>query len=192
MNSGVWCKTEQYKGSPSANDNACFLWRILFITPYGLCPLQLFHSVLHGYGSVGSVFLALLGTGSRGMVASWQPWSLPACPGWAVAFHCSFAVLKLALLWVVTSALLRNYRCAREELYRPAVDLQDYEMVELFLRRLKIWMGLSRTKEVRERRGMLLPVLWKCLSVHIQISMVTSSQEWRAQNVFVFVYCNVF
>lgn len=34
-------------------------------------------------------------------------------------------------------------------MYRPAVDLQDYEMVELFLRRLKMWMGLSRAKEVR-------------------------------------------
>ncbi len=28
------------------------------------------------------------------------------------------------------------------------MDLQDYEMVELFLRRLKMWMGLSRAKEV--------------------------------------------
>lgn len=121
-----------------------------------MCPPQLFHSVLEGHGSVGSVFLALLGTGGRGVASvasSWRPWSVPVCPGWAVAFHCSFALLKLALLWLVTSALLRNYRGAREELYRPAVDLQDYEMVELFLRRLKIWMGLSRTKEVRGKEG---------------------------------------
>lgn len=53
------------------------------------------------------------------------------------------------MLWLLISALLRNYRRARAELYRPAVDLQDYEMVELFLRRLKMWMGLSRAKEVR-------------------------------------------
>lgn len=63
-------------------------------------------------------------------------------------FHVSFAALRFVLLWLATSVLLRNYRMVRAELYRPAVDLQDYEMVELFLRRLKMWMGLSRTKEV--------------------------------------------
>lgn len=63
-------------------------------------------------------------------------------------FHTSFALLRLVLLWFVVAVLLRNYRRARAELYRPAVDLQDYEMVELFLRRLKMWMGLSRAKEV--------------------------------------------
>jgi len=66
----------------------------------------------------------------------------------SLVFHISFAVFRLALLWLVISVLLRNYRRARAELYRPAVDLQDYEMVELFLRRLKMWMGLSRAKEV--------------------------------------------
>lgn len=65
-----------------------------------------------------------------------------------LAFHTSFAVLRLVSLWLVASVLLRNYRRARAELFRPAVDLQDYEMVELFLRRLKMWMGLSRVKEV--------------------------------------------
>ncbi|XP_076151518.1 polycystin-1 isoform X2 [Alosa pseudoharengus] len=132
---------------------------LLLLLAYAHTGHLLFHSVLEGYGSVGSVFLALLGSGGRGLV-SWQPWSPLACSGWTVLFHCSFVVLKLALLWLVTSALLRNYRCAREELYRPAVDLQDYEMVELFLRRLKIWMGLSRTKEFRHKvrfEGMELP-----------------------------------
>lgn len=66
----------------------------------------------------------------------------------SLVFHASFAVLRLVFLWLVISVLLRNYRRARAELYRPAVDLQDYEMVELFLRRLKMWMGLSRAKEV--------------------------------------------
>lgn len=112
--------------------------------------LQLFHSVLDGYGSVSSACLSLLGAGGRGLL-SW-------CPSWtttgpsntvsSLVFHVSFAVLRLVLLWLVTSVLLRNYRRARAELYRPAVDLQDYEMVELFLRRLKMWMGLSRAKEV--------------------------------------------
>lgn len=105
---------------------------------------------MDGYGSVSSACLSLLGAGGRGLL-SLRPSSTttgPSSSASSLVFHASFAVLRLALLWLVTSALLRNYRRARAELYRPVVDLQDYEMVELFLRRLKMWMGLSRTKEV--------------------------------------------
>uniref|UniRef100_A0A8C9VGF5 Polycystic kidney disease 1a n=1 Tax=Scleropages formosus TaxID=113540 RepID=A0A8C9VGF5_SCLFO len=78
----------------------------------------------------------------------------------ALVFHGSFAVLCLLVLWLLTSALLRSYRVSRAELYRPAVEPQDYEMVDLFLRRLKMWMGLSRVKEFRHKvrfEGMELP-----------------------------------
>lgn len=112
---------------------------------------QLFHSVLDGYDSVSSAGLSLLGAGGRGLL-SWRPgWTItgPSNTVSSLVFHASFAVFRLVLLWLITSVLLRNYRRARAELYRPAVDLQDYEMVELFLRRLKMWMGLSRAKEVR-------------------------------------------
>lgn len=81
--------------------------------------LQLFHSVSEGYGSIRSVFLALLGSGARGLVP-WRPWSLAvgvgvagssgSASGWALLYHCSFVVFKMALLWLVTSALLHNYR----------------------------------------------------------------------------------
>lgn len=112
--------------------------------------LQLFHSVLDGYGSVNSACQSLLGADGRGLL-SWRPsWTItgPSSSVSSLVFHTSFAVFRLVLLWLVASVLLRNYRRARAELYRPAVDLQDYEMVELFLRRLKMWMGLSRAKEV--------------------------------------------
>lgn len=105
---------------------------------------------MDGYGSVSSVCLSLLGAGGRALL-SWRPsWTTtgPSDTISSLVFHTSFAVLRLVFLWLVTSVLLRNYRRARAELYRPAVDLQDYEMVELFLRRLKMWMGLSRAKEV--------------------------------------------
>lgn len=104
-----------------------------------------------GYGSVSAACRSLLGAGGRGLM-TWRPsWTVagPSSPAFALVFHASFAVLRLLLLWFVICVLLRNYRRARAELYRPAVDLQDYEMVELFLRRLKMWMGLSRAKEVR-------------------------------------------
>lgn len=108
-----------------------------------------------GYGSVSSALLSLLGAGGRGLLTRGPRWTLtgPCSCVSSLVFHTSFAVLRLVLLWSVTSVLLRNYRRGRAELYRPAVDLQDYEMVELFLRRLKMWMGLSRTKEVRNPAG---------------------------------------
>lgn len=118
--------------------------------------LQLFHSMADGYDSVSATCLSLLAAGRRTLL-TWRGSSqgsgsrLGAGPPdtlVSLAFHSSFAMLRLAVLWLLTSVLLRNYRRARAELYRPAVDLQDYEMVELFLRRLKMWMGLSRAKEV--------------------------------------------
>lgn len=111
---------------------------------------QLLHSVVDGYNSVTSACLSLVGASGRTLL-SWRPsWATtgPSTTVSSLVFHTTFAVLRLVFLWLVISVLLRNYQRARAELYRPAVDLQDYEMVELFLRRLKMWMGLSRAKEV--------------------------------------------
>uniref|UniRef100_A0A8C2KU76 Polycystic kidney disease 1a n=1 Tax=Cyprinus carpio TaxID=7962 RepID=A0A8C2KU76_CYPCA len=107
-----------------------------------------------------STCLKLLGCNGHGLL-SWRPDSGSSpCSASCFIFYISFTLLRLVLLWLLISALLRNYRRARAELYRPAVDLQDYEMVELFLRRLKMWMGLSRAKEFRHKvrfEGMELP-----------------------------------
>uniref|UniRef100_A0A3Q3J8M2 Polycystic kidney disease 1a n=1 Tax=Monopterus albus TaxID=43700 RepID=A0A3Q3J8M2_MONAL len=135
---------------------------LLLVLAYSHTGHLLFHSTLDSYSSVSSACLSLLGADGRGLL-SW-------CPAWAITgpsstisslvFHTTFAIFRLVLLWLIISVLMRNYRRARAELYRPAVDLQDYEMVELFLRRLKIWMGLSRAKEFRHKvrfEGMELP-----------------------------------
>ncbi|XP_067115044.1 polycystin-1-like [Osmerus mordax] len=132
---------------------AAALLLLLLLLAYAHTAHLLFHAVLEGYGNIGSACLSLLGAGGRGLL-SWRPSAMmtgPLSSTSSLAFHSSFAVLRLLLLWMLTSALLRNYRRARAELYRPAVDLQDYEMVELFLRRLKMWMGLSRAKEFRHK-----------------------------------------
>ncbi|XP_047434663.1 polycystin-1 [Mugil cephalus] len=133
---------------------------LLLMMAYSHTGHLLFHSVLDGYGSVTSTCLSLLGAGGRGLL-SWRPTITgPSSTFSSLVFHLSFTVFQLVLLWLVISVLLRNYRRARAELYRPAVDLQDYEMVELFLRRLKMWMGLSRAKEFRHKvrfEGMELP-----------------------------------
>lgn len=45
-----------------------------------------------------------------------------------------------------TTVVLRQVHA---ELYRPTIDPQDYEMVEFFIKRLKLWMGITKAKEVR-------------------------------------------
>ncbi|XP_052462150.1 polycystin-1 [Carassius gibelio] len=133
---------------------------LVFLLAYSHTGHLLFHSVMEGYGTVSSTCLKLLGSSGRGLL-SWRPDSgSSTCSASCFVFHISFTLLRLVLLWLLISALLRNYHRARAELYRPAVDLQDYEMVELFLRRLKMWMGLSRAKEFRHKvrfEGMDLP-----------------------------------
>lgn len=36
----------------------------------------------------------------------------------------------------------------KAELHQPTIEPQDHEMVEFFIKRLKLWMGLTKTKEV--------------------------------------------
>ncbi|KAK9981572.1 hypothetical protein ABG768_001099 [Culter alburnus] len=133
---------------------------LVFLLAYSHTGHLLFHSVLEGYGTVSSTCLKLLGSSGRGLLSWRLDTGSSPCSASCFIFHISFTLLRLVLLWLLISALLRNYRRARAELYRPAVDLQDYEMVELFLRRLKMWMGLSRAKEFRHKvrfEGMELP-----------------------------------
>ncbi|AWP17296.1 putative polycystin-1-like [Scophthalmus maximus] len=58
------------------------------------------------------------------------------------------------------AVLIRAYRAEQAELYHPTIEPQDYEMVEFFIKRLKLWMGLSKAKEFRHRvkfEGMGIP-----------------------------------
>nr|XP_046233896.1 polycystin-1 [Scatophagus argus] len=58
------------------------------------------------------------------------------------------------------AVLIRTYRSEQAELYRPTIEPQDYEMVEFFIKRLKLWMGLTKAKEFRHRvkfEGMDIP-----------------------------------
>ncbi|XP_069373627.1 polycystin-1 isoform X2 [Paralichthys olivaceus] len=58
------------------------------------------------------------------------------------------------------AVLIRAYRAEQAELYHPTIEPQDYEMVEFFIKRLKLWMGLSKAKEFRHSvkfEGMDIP-----------------------------------
>lgn len=90
---------------------------------------------------------------------------LVLCPGARVPTLCPseswyLSPLLCVGLWALRvwgglrlgAVLLRwRYHALRGELYRPAWEPQDYEMVELFLRRLRLWMGFSKVKEFRHK-----------------------------------------
>lgn len=55
--------------------------------------------------------------------------------------------------WVVgrlcAALLIQTYRMVQADINRPSMEPQDYEMVQFLIKRLKLWMGLSKTKEVQ-------------------------------------------
>lgn len=75
-----------------------------------------------------------------------QAWNLAPllCVGlWALRLWGALRLGAVVLRW--------RYHGLRGELYRPAWEPQDYEMVELLLRRLRLWLGVSKVKEFRHK-----------------------------------------
>uniref|UniRef100_A0A8C5UCL9 Polycystin 1, transient receptor potential channel interacting n=1 Tax=Malurus cyaneus samueli TaxID=2593467 RepID=A0A8C5UCL9_9PASS len=101
------------------------------------------------FRSVGSSLLLLLALLRGG--ASLRP-CLPEASALCCLFCSTYVLLELwIVLRLLTVVLTHSYRHMHLELYRPAFEPQDYEMVELFVRRLKMWMGFSKAKEFRHK-----------------------------------------
>uniref|UniRef100_H3B277 Polycystin 1, transient receptor potential channel interacting n=1 Tax=Latimeria chalumnae TaxID=7897 RepID=H3B277_LATCH len=66
-----------------------------------------------------------------------------------------FSSYIMCLLWITrhffTAIIIHSYQGVRSEMYRPAMEPQDYEMIEFFIKRFKLWIGLSKTKEFRHK-----------------------------------------
>ncbi|NXE94079.1 PKD1 protein, partial [Menura novaehollandiae] len=121
----------------------------LLLLAYAQLGFLLFSSSCESFRSVGSSLLLLLALLRGG--ASLRP-CVPEASGLCSLFCTSYVVLELWLvLRLLAAVLLHSYREMRFELYRPAFEPQDYEMVELFVRRLKMWMGFSKAKEFRHK-----------------------------------------
>ncbi|NWR05966.1 PKD1 protein, partial [Paradoxornis webbianus] len=121
----------------------------LLLLAYAQLGFLLFSSSSESFRSVGSSLLLLLAL-VRGS-ASLRP-CLPEASGLYCLFCGSYIVLEVWLvLRLLAAVLIHSYREMRFELYRPAFEPQDYEMVELFMRRLKMWMGFSKAKEFRHK-----------------------------------------
>ncbi|NXN97253.1 PKD1 protein, partial [Rhinopomastus cyanomelas] len=121
----------------------------VLILAYAQLGFLLFSSSSESFRSVSSSLLLLLAM-LRGSV-SLRPG--PAEPsGLSSLFCASYVVLEAWLVLRLFAAVLgHSYREMHSELFRPAFEPQDYEMVELFVRRLKMWMGFSKAKEFRHK-----------------------------------------
>ncbi|KAM8960057.1 polycystin-1 [Pelodytes ibericus] len=116
---------------------------------YAQLGVLLFSSSWENFHSIGSSMVTLLAM-ARGCVSFKAPF--PCLSFVPRLFSMSYVFLEVWIfLRLFAAALMHNYSQVRMELFRPAFELQDYEMVELFLRRLRIWMGVSKVKEFRHK-----------------------------------------
>ncbi|XP_067162069.1 polycystin-1 [Apteryx mantelli] len=121
----------------------------VLILAYAQLGFLLFSSSSESFRSIGSSLLLLFAM-VRGSVNLCP--SLPESSGLYYLFCTSYIVLEVwIMLRLFTVVLIYSYREMHFELYRPAFEPQDYEMVELFVRRLKMWMGFSKAKEFRHK-----------------------------------------
>uniref|UniRef100_H2NPT1 Polycystin-1 n=2 Tax=Pongo abelii TaxID=9601 RepID=H2NPT1_PONAB len=113
---------------------------------YAQLAVLLVSSCVDSLWSVAQALLVLCpGTGFCTLCPA-ESWHLSPllCVGlWALRLWGALRLGAVILRW--------RYHALRGELYRPAWEPQDYEMVELFLRRLRLWMGLSKVKEFRHK-----------------------------------------
>ncbi|XP_025909681.1 polycystin-1 [Nothoprocta perdicaria] len=142
----VFGKTIQKSAKELAAAGLAFTVLILAYTQLGFL---LFSSSSESFRSMGSSLLLLFAMvrGSARLCPG-----LPEPSGLYHAFCASYVALEV---WIVlrlfAGVLIASYREMHFELYRPAFEPQDYEMVELFVRRLKMWMGFSKAKEFRHK-----------------------------------------
>ncbi|XP_027469305.2 polycystin-1 isoform X2 [Zalophus californianus] len=113
---------------------------------YTQLAVLLVSSCVDSFRSAARALLVLCpGSGAPALCPT-ESWRLSPllCTGlWALRVWGALRLGAVLLRW--------RYHALRGELYRPAWEPQDYEMVELFLRRLRLWMGFSKVKEFRHK-----------------------------------------
>ncbi|XP_074053328.1 polycystin-1 isoform X2 [Macrotis lagotis] len=119
---------------------------LVLAVAYTQLGFMLFSSCSDSLRSMGWDLFLICPAGGDPHLCPSQPWHL------SPLLCTSLMVLQLwGALRLGAVVLRRRYHALRGELYRPAWEPQDYEMVELFLRRLRLWMGFSKVKEFRHK-----------------------------------------
>uniref|UniRef100_UPI00398EF579 polycystin-1 n=1 Tax=Pristiophorus japonicus TaxID=55135 RepID=UPI00398EF579 len=109
----------------------------------------LFSANLDSFKTFGSSILSLFAVIQRGIRFKQCLCEYPSC---CCVYFISYIVIEIwIILRLFAAVLIQNYRAMKLEMHRPAVETQEYELVELFVRRLKMWIGISKAKEFRHK-----------------------------------------
>ncbi|XP_067860482.1 polycystin-1 [Heptranchias perlo] len=121
----------------------------LLVMVYAQCGYVMFSPALEDFKTFRRTLLSLVAF-SRG-AASLQH----AVHQYPVTAPIYFISYLLCLVWIArrlfSAVTIQNYRGIRAEMYRPAIEPQDYEMIEFFIKRFKLWIGLTKVKEFRHK-----------------------------------------
>ncbi|XP_075207853.1 polycystin-1-like [Anomaloglossus baeobatrachus] len=60
-------------------------------------------------------------------------------------------ILLMVCRGFLCGLVLSIHRSIRAEIYRPALELQDHEMIDFLVKRFKLWLGVSKVKEYRHK-----------------------------------------
>ncbi|XP_030064193.1 polycystin-1-like [Microcaecilia unicolor] len=150
----------------------CLLFLLILI--YAQCGYLMFHATVEEFRTFGCSFFSLLSVLHGKMHFRSLLQHSPILGG---TYIFSYVV---GLLWIggrfLCAIILHSYRGARAEMYQPTVEPQDYEMIEFFVKRFKLRLGLSKTKEFRHKvkfEGM--ESLLSCSSRNSKLSRLPSA-----------------
>ncbi|XP_078096827.1 polycystin-1 [Mustelus asterias] len=108
-----------------------------------------FSANLDDFKTFGGSFVSLFAVIEKGICFKQ---CLVTYPNLCYIYYISYIVIEIwIILRLFAVVLIQNYRAMKLEMYRPAVEPQDYELVELFVKRLKMWIGVSKVKEFRHK-----------------------------------------
>ncbi|XP_048411204.2 polycystin-1 [Stegostoma tigrinum] len=128
---------------------AAFLCLFLIVMVYAQCGYVVFSPTLEHFVTFSSSLLTLVAF-PRGTLSLRH-----AVHHYPIIAPLYFLGYVLCLTWIARnffSAIInQSYKQLKAEMYRPAIEPQDYEMIEFFIKRFKLWIGLTKTKEFRHK-----------------------------------------
>ncbi|XP_069762589.1 polycystin-1 isoform X2 [Narcine bancroftii] len=120
-----------------------------FLLAYTQLGYLFFSTNLDHFKTFGGSLLSLLAVIQRGVCLRQCFFEYPSLSS---IYYASYIIIEIWIVLRLSAAvLIQNYRVMKIEMHRPAVEPQEYELGELFVRRLKMWIGVSKAKEFRHK-----------------------------------------
>ncbi|XP_048465647.1 polycystin-1 [Rhincodon typus] len=119
------------------------------VLAYAQIGYLVFSANLDNFKTVGGSILSLFAVIEKGVCFKQ---CLFEYPNLCYIYYTSYVTIEVGIiLQLFAVVLIQNYKIMKSEMYRPAVEPQDHELVELFVKRLKMWIGISKEKEFRHK-----------------------------------------